>query len=295
MKKVLITLLLMITALNLQVVSADMGPKPSVTITVEGVDVEYSFEVLKKDSDCEGFNFNIEDDPSIDEYYYGETFPEVLYDYEYDGYCSFELLGSPNGMWEIDEDMYELYYYPPKTFRFVIVTEDNHIIVSEAMTRTLFDSNVTWDLTGVSLDEDQVDVGTLTGDVCFGENDDCHNFAIGWETTYKTIIRVVLTVVIELGILFLFAYRNKKDYRFVAIVNVITQFILTWFVIYVGFYSGALGAIAILFLGETFVFLLETVLYMIYLKEHSKVRAFFYAWIANAVTLFFGLIFNILI
>ncbi len=295
MNRVFYTILFLILgllSLTIENVSADVGPKPTVTITVIGMDENDSFEVLAKDS-CTGFEPSEED--LLDIYYYKDEFPTELYDYNSDGYCSFELLGDPNGMRQIssneNEQEFTLYYYPPTTFKLAIVTEEGYIITSKAITRTRFDSNVVWDLSDVTLDKDMEDVGTISGDICIGEYDDCldQKFSIGFDTVLSTVIRVIITLVVELGILFLFQYKLKKQYKIAAITNLCTQIVLNIVVIYLSYKIGLLGALLALLLGEIFVVLAESIVYVKYLDEHSKLRAFMYALVANGVTIYIGM------
>lgn len=255
-------------------VKADVFPKPTAIIEVVGLDVDYKFEVLIK---RESRPIDLNQLEMIKYYYYDNEFPlEFFIDYvDKDGYVSRTLYnGSPAHLKQLDTNIFEVgYFSAPKNFKIAILINDDIIITSKEINRKLYQAKFTFDLTGVDLTKSQVDVGKIKEDVPVGE------------ITLNFILRVALTVLIELGILWLFKYRNKKSFNLVAITNLITQSILTLFILCSHYiWLVFVGPIITIIIGELFVFSFETVFYAIKLKEKQKLVAIIYALVANIVT-----------
>lgn len=278
MKKLMIAILFMILIpISIQKTTADIGPKPSVEVTIKGVDLPYSVDFL---IDFGSLN-TLEDN---DLFYYKDTYPDALKTYtDTDGFIPYTLAEQPSGVKQIDySDTYTIDYHAPKTFKIAVVVGDN-VIVSELINTVFFASEITYDLSDVSLSESQTNVGTISGDI----EGNFPYFKLGFDYVY----RLVITLLIEIGILYLFMYRKKASYQLVIGINAATQMVLTGLIIYGYYYlGGVFGAVLLLFLGEVVVLLLEAILYGIYLKEHSRWRAIGYALIANAATFIFSLI-----
>lgn len=98
-----------------------------------------------------------------------------------------------------------------------------------------------------------------------------------------TAMRVLLTLIIEGALLFVFGYRTRRSILLFLIVNLFTQTGLNilfigargyWFLLYV--------------LVEVLIFIVETLIYRNRLTEHGKKRAILYGLTANAASLFLG-------
>lgn len=105
------------------------------------------------------------------------------------------------------------------------------------------------------------------------------------------LVRMVLTVLIELGIAWLFRYRTKPlVYRIIA-VNVVTQVLLNVALICISFKVGGLAAFIAYFLLEIPVLLIEAIAYAILLPDHrggTWWKAVLYAIAANFVSFIVG-------
>ena len=97
-------------------------------------------------------------------------------------------------------------------------------------------------------------------------------------------MRVVLTLLIEGFVFFLFGYRNKASWIKFLIVNLVTQGFLNYVL------SLDLGSFAVLaFIGlEILIFIAEMIAFPLILKEHKKGRAVLYALSANFASLILG-------
>ncbi len=98
-----------------------------------------------------------------------------------------------------------------------------------------------------------------------------------------TAMRVLLTLIIEGVLLFVFGYRARRSILLFLILNIITQTSLNilfigargyWFLLYV--------------LVEVLIFIVEILIYRSRLTEHSKKRAVLYGLAANAASLILG-------
>jgi len=289
LKKIIgLVLITLVAITQTQTVSADLGPKASITVHIEGVEnTDYAFEILyhipaSRSVDRAYYIDNfLEIMESSDYAYYQETYPEAFLYYEdFDRYFPFSVYApfGPGWMRQTDEHTYYMGYNAPSEMKFMIYTEHDTLIVSDEITRNKFEAEYTWDLTDVDLTEDSMDANDLTLSRDLGSS------------IFQFFLRVVLTLAIELGILWLFTYRLKRSFKLVALVNIFTQSLLSLFVVLMYYYSGWLGATLVLFLGEAIVFTLEALIYAFKLKEKNTALAVVYAVVANAVSLLFSLL-----
>jgi hypothetical protein len=139
--------------------------------------------------------------------------------------------------------------------------------------------------------------GSVQGDFNILELDTIEETRHGSSFLYGAMIldmmlRTLITLAIELFILFLFFYRHKHTYLVATIANIITQGFLSVFVV-LGFqlWGGLFTALIILFIGEAIVLILEGIAYTVFFKEKGTLRALTYAFTANMVTLVTGFLF----
>lgn len=104
------------------------------------------------------------------------------------------------------------------------------------------------------------------------------------------ILRIVLTLLIEGLVFYLFGYRKKASWILFLIVNLVTQIALNLLLMLVA--SSFIGYMALLYLlylmGEGLVFLIEILVFAVGLRERSKGRAALCALAANAASLVLG-------
>jgi len=293
MKKTLFTLLLLtLFVVSLPSVSADMGPKPSLVITIKGVTQDtYRLDLLSEEVDESAvITDSIE---LVDWYSYFDEYPEELLDFQSDGLYSYTIyrgigtIRQTNN--DVDSQEYQMNYYPPETFKIVLYMDDGSIIVSQQVVRIMFDSVMTWDLTGVDVTTDSNDLGDISGNVGIGTPDNYEGqTALVWNTVWRTLVRVILTAGIELSILLLFKYHEKRSYVVVGITNAITQTILSALVVISTINGGVFGGLFALIFLEILVVFTEGIVYFFFLKEKGEGRALFYALVANAATIIVG-------
>jgi len=295
MKKIVITILVLIllsVSINTQRIHADFGPKPSIQVTIEGIDAPYSFDLLSVQMTEDEIESLENEDWINDKYYYKDTFPEVLIGFrDRDGLASYQRYNGIGDISQESEHVYNANYYGPNTYKLVVVTEDNKLIISEQIVNIVFDTVITWDLRGVDLSESSYGLGELSGNMGIGTPDNyVGEGKIVWMTAWRTILRVLATIGLELIVFLLFFnYKNKDTLKKMITVNVITQTLLSAFLV-LGYLQGNLfGFLGALILGELVVFISEAIVYMVWFKEGTKTKAFFYAMVANSFSLMISL------
>ena len=104
------------------------------------------------------------------------------------------------------------------------------------------------------------------------------------------MIRVVLTLALEIGLFYLFRLYTKWNFRVVVIVNLITQIALNVAVNIMQFFSGALAAIFLLFVLEFEILMVEFIAYQILFKDKKRWKILLYPVLANAISFACGFI-----
>jgi len=262
-----LTILLLVTS-SIKV-NADMGPKPFVNIEITGMeDISYTATLISKDATGPHFDYEewLEGDYSNIEYH-----PIMEYvdseGYKWVGeYWSIEGNGSFN--WG---------YYPPRNFKVLLMTDDGEYYATEVLERyafaTYYKVNASETIAG-ELDAVRV-VESVKPNYNYGRE------IVGF------LIRVILTVAIEIGIALLFGFRKKRQLITILIVNMVTQIFLNGTLNIVTYYQGILSAMLLFVIAEIFVLLFETIFYSFYFKE-DRLKGGIYGFVANLVTLVAG-------
>lgn len=223
--------------------------------------------------------------------YFYPQFPEVLIDFQdADGFVSNTLYGDASyhyhhALQDSGEDRFALFFRVPLEFKISAVFDDNVILTSEFITMTQYDFHITWDLRGVDPTVSMTDAGTVTGLT--------DNPLLRLNTWLHFFARLIVTLVIELAVLWVFGFRRQKTFVLVTLLNIFTQTALTWgtlFAFYTGRESAFLSALAAFILGELAVFLTEMFYMILVVKERSIFRRLVYSLTANGLSLIAGFI-----
>lgn len=294
-KLILLFIMLTISVFSFNVVKADFGPKPSMTVEVIGMNEPYHFALLMQNSGHNGFG--VLDQTEFENqifysYYDTPNYPAVLNGFEdQDGYISFSLYTfMPHGVSQPSDNPNEFYtgYHPPQTFKIALVTSDNTIIISKVIEKTLYDAKFTFDVTSGNVE-------SMTAGGVYQDIGVAKEIFPGIKMILEFLFTVLMTLLIELGVLWIFNYRDKYSFKLVTIVNVITQSILYGIIVVVSNFRDPLFTpMIILFLGEIAVLIIEISAYGVYLREKTKGIAILYAIIANLISFGFGFIFWII-
>lgn len=268
--------------------SADTGPKPSVRIQFKnmGDDLCYGTILSQKPSTGPQSAWD-----GIEEHarYKNDTWYGEL---EYDIWKAFVEYEDPDGYyflqegWKVSETKEIAWtYYPPYSFKILLYYPETGIFVSSGIyERYAFDSYFTVDMNGVSIGSVEYDE-ELSSD----ERINAYRSYMYGQEILSLIVRIVITIAIEMAVALLFTFRQKKQLIVLAVVNVITQIILNVLLNVINYYSGALAFVVFYVLFEIIVFVIEAVLYCTLLKkvsEKPKKNWFYvlYALVANALS-----------
>ena len=251
-------------------VRADMGPKPSITLTVinEGDSGNYYVALLEKRDGVLDEESKLKLDKEVNE----ENVEEYLDAFRYDGWC-FHKTSVGGYLFEKNKDgIYDFIYMVPNPFRVVLIDKDGNVHVSDVITKKEYNAECTYDVSSGEVTEQYGD---------------------------KVVRRIVyiaacyvFTLIIEFIFLLIFGYPLiKKNVISFIIANTLTNLTYSCFLI-----SGPIS-LPVLFLSfvlEILIIIIEAVVYIIVLEnregKHPRLRSFFYALTANVVSSFMSII-----
>ena len=98
----------------------------------------------------------------------------------------------------------------------------------------------------------------------------------------QLLIALTLTILIELGVLWLLMERRRKVLALSVVINVLTNVPLNLVVMHVGYST------MMVLIGELLVFIVEALWYLIFIRDVRK--AFIYSLLCNAVSFLIGLL-----
>lgn len=285
-----VTTLLPITA------RADIGPKPSIHITFEGLGDELCYGTLLSKTESTGPSSvwdGTERDArhnENDNYYYAsfdyETW-KVFAEYEdVDGYYFLQ-----EG-WQVNETKELAWtYYPPSSFKILLYfPEQNAFFTSGIYERYAFDSYYTVDLTDLQIP----DGGELPNQplLVAEEMEAVKSYDYSKEI-YSLVVRIFATIVIEIAVALVFGFTKKEELLLLTIVNVITQIILNVLLNVINYKSGHMAFMMGYFFFEIIVFMIEATIYHKFMPKLSKQPKgkwvyLAYAFLANAMSFAVG-------
>lgn len=278
MKKITIMLLclIFITVTFSSTAYGDMGPKPSVVIDFIGLEGESYYVTLLSSTETTG-PYSVLDDlrPSSRRYQEGDEYYDVFLKFvEYKDNDGFYFLQYFQDCTKTHQ--FSWTYYPPNEFKILIYFPDTDTFVASDVSyeRYAFDSYFTARVSG--------------SNISVKKSYDYSNEAV------SLIVRIVLTILIELGIALLFGFRKGKLFRFIVLVNVITQIALNLALNVINYLSGTMGFIIFYVLLELVVFIIEALLYIKKFKKYSvneipKWILGLYAFVGNMASFVLGL------
>lgn len=109
-----------------------------------------------------------------------------------------------------------------------------------------------------------------------------------FRTVILVSIRVVLTLLIEGIIFWLFGFRNRSSWLAFLVINLITQGLLNIWLSIVASPMPSYNIIFALIIGEFFVFLTEMILLPKFIDEYKKIHIRIFAFVANFLSLVVG-------
>lgn len=279
-------------------IEANAGPPANIRLRVvhDGQDFQLDFLIphppLTPAEITQGREtaLGIGEDFLFDRYFYS-SFPDVLIEFQDpEGFVSNTLYGKSSfhyheALLDRSEDRFTLYFDVPLEFKLALVLEGDIIIVSPFIEMTQYDFVITWDVRGEDLSLSRSDVGVISG---------LNAHPITYASTWiHFIARVLVTLAVELTVLWAFRFTLKKTVLQVLILNIVTQTTLTWGTIY-AFYTGRqqslISVLAAFILGEVAVFTTEVVFMGLFVREHGFFRRVTFALVANTLSLIVGFV-----
>ena len=300
-----LSLFLIILSLCVIPVSADMGPKASVHIDFKNMGDEQCFGTLLSErpstgpsSVWDGNEEHAYHNENESSWYYGNA---IL---NYATWKKFVDYADADGYYFLQENVYDVGgskqihwgYYPPDKFKILLYyPETDTFVVSGVCERYAFDTYYTVDMDGVNI-----------GSVDYDENNSSNDRLVAYKTyqwqqeAISLIVRIILTILIEIGIALLFGFRQKKPLVFLIIVNVSTQIILNVILNIIDFHSGSLAFTLAYINFEIMVFAIEAILYCVFMnryteKPHCKAFYVLFSLVANLISFVSGLVLSTLI
>ena len=269
MKKKIIKYLLiifMISFLFMGVTAkADTGPKPTTHITFEDIPDSGIYVTLFAKNESHGpWNTEyIELENEIDEKFY-----------EYSLSDDFYFWGNVNKITK-DSDTYNWIYYPPATFKIVYYNElNNTFYKSEEINRYAFNSYFKMNLSDNSIEKNYNYLGEVL----------------------HFLLRVVVTIGIELLLAFFVFKFKKKSFLIIVITNIITQILLNVLLNIFNYHDGSLKLIINYILYELFIVIFESIIYLIFIPKTDKEKPYpksgilLYTILANIASFVLGLL-----
>lgn len=261
---------------------ADVGPKPSVTITFKNMGDEICYGTLLSKSTSAGPASAWDgDEAHIDAGKLDRKIWEAFaYYQDEDGYYFLQEA------WLCSESKRLCWdYYPPDPFKILLYyPETDTYAVSSIYESYAFDSYYSVDMDGVVPTSARMQTPVLIAKNSYDY--------VG--QVLSLLIRTAITIILETAIALLFGFRKKRQVYMIAGVNIVTQVILNIWLNIINYNSGFLAFLVFYFCGEVGVFILEAVLYSILLnmvseKEIPLWRTTLYALIANVGSFLCGI------
>ena len=250
-KKRLLLCALLLLLLLPTVARADMGPKPSVRITFEGLEEGPCYATLLSEVKVSGpFHAWVEgDSPSS-----GWIPEEEANDAVWQAFGEYE---DPDGFYFLEyyrrvdvTGTFAWTYYPPSTYKILLYYPDSgKLVSSEILERYAFDSYYTVDMSEGSI---QVEKSYEYGDEII-----------------SLLARIVLTIAVELLLALLCGLRRRWQIKVVVVVNVITQVLLNLALNIINYKAGSMAFMFFYILLESLVLIAEAVAFTILLRRRA--------------------------
>lgn len=275
--------ILLITGLTAKTAHADTAPKPSVNVAIENVGDTVCYGTLLSKYDTTGPQSAWDGDPEhIDEYLDRDIW-QAFVDYEdCDGYWFLQTAWLCTDTQGIDWN-----YYPPNSFKILLYFPEAHAYAASGIyERYAFNSYYTVTLDGAQISAERTASITAKKSYDYGGE------------IFNLLLRVIITIAIELCVALLFRFTEKRRLLAVLCVNTVTQLILNIILNLVNFYNGVMFLMGAYLLGELIVFILEATAYSIIFSNArltvngqyavSKSKCVAYAFVANAASFLIG-------
>ncbi len=267
MKKILNIFIVSLLLINSFVfrLSADIGPKPSVTINfINAPDEPYYVTLLSSVNKYGPWNEVVSEEFNTDDSLKADAYKAFKAYSDNDDFYFLDYVEQCN-----DNNTFSWSYYPPSEFKIAIYSsKDKTLKVSEVIKRVAFDSYYEVTYGDELIVKEKIELGNKL---------------------LMFLLRVVLTILIELVIGLIFGYRSSKERKTIIITNLITQILLNIAILLFDYYMGLLVWIFIFPILEIVVTIIEAIVYLAKFKDHKKFKTIIYSLIANLCTCLLGM------
>ena len=258
-------------------VHADTGPKPFVDITVNGIDGRTCYGTLLSKEKSTG-PASVWD--GTEEPYVGEGGKEIWSKFQaYQDTDGFYFL---NWNWAVsDEEPLHWGYYPPEEFKVLLYfPETDSFVVSNICYRYAFSTYYTMNISAVPASQSFAEVSAVK------------KYDFKYESL-SFVVRLLLTIGVELAAAWVFGYRKKKQMILLLEVNAVTQIILNVMLNVMVYGMSTAYYLTGYYLLEIMVTGIEMFIDYKYLSAYGdgyppKSRAIYYALAANLASFFLG-------
>ena len=292
----LLCVLCLIAALPISV-SADMGPKPSVRVRFRNMGEELCYGTLLSSTPSTG-PASVWDGNEDTAYYKGST-ANPSCPLEYDIWKAFVDYRDADGYYFLQTAVSKVSetgeiawtYYPPQRFKILLYyPESGRFAISGICERYAFDTYYTVDMSGAEIGSVEYDRENSTD-----ARIDAYRSYEWRQELLSLFARILITIVIEMGVAFLFGFFGKKAVLLLLVVNTVTQIALNVLLNVINYHSGQAAFVVWYILMELLIFAAEAVVYAIWLRKFDsepRKRWFYvlYALVANAASFATGLL-----
>lgn len=258
--------LIMFISLDVNVY-ADMGPKPKTIINITGIEGEYVAAFAAKNASGPNFDYQSWYKAYQEGYNHHIDYNPIMEYSDEDGYKWITTYYKCEGDSEISFN-----YYRPDIFKLVIYKDDKLYKVTDVIECYAFTSKY---------------------EINFNDNNQTikiKNIYPYFKEVLLFILRISITLAIEIGLFFLFRLYTKRNILVVGITNIITQLILNVVLNVYLYFCGSLSALFVYFYLEIFILLIETNVYLIFTRNKNKFLVLLYGILANILSFVIGAI-----
>ncbi|BBF45238.1 predicted permease [Lachnospiraceae bacterium KM106-2] len=261
-----------------QTATADTGPKPSVRVTFKGLEKEKYYVTLLSKQEGSG--------PwRMDKEYDGKN-KEIWKKFEsYKDHDSFHFIGCFSECSETHQ--FDWTYWPPDEFKILIYfpKQNQFLISTDSYTRYAFDSYYTVTVRNNKIRSITHPDQTLEVEKTYDSRSEIINL----------LARIILTIVMELVVAYLFYYRTKMQIAIIVVTNIMTQTILNILLNVINYNKGEYAFVFHYMWMEMVIILIEGAIYSQLLQRYEKNPTregapWSYAILANGLSFFLGII-----
>lgn len=289
-----LSLFLISTIISPITANADMGPKASVRIQFKNMGSEVCYATLLSKTPSTGPSsvWNGEEETA----YHNGNYEYAPIDYE--TWKAFAEYKDKDGFyylqetWQVQETKELAWtYYPPKTFKILLYyPETETFAISDICEKYAFDTYYTVDMEGLAINSVEYNEG-LSSDIRIN----AYKY-YAWPPEIGTLLlRIVLTLAIEMGIALFFGIWEWKPLLLLIGVNVTTQFFLNLALNLIYFVSGGAFLTAAYVILELMIFGVEGLIYSLTMNKLTKRSKkawlyWIYAFVGNLASFGTGLL-----